>query len=289
MRYSINDIVMMARNFMNDCAKASYFYLLSARNIEATKDLFDVVHNMMLSLNQTSDSVLILTERSRVWDASILLRSIIEGSARLCYILSASLVEEKQRLCEFNQLLPKKEMGSLEQHVVNVMRGAFYRGKVGVCFDPLKRIVDDQKTKEGEGARIREVSKKWEFWNITKTLRNECALWSEMADWWEYRYAMSNSLVHKTDTGCGEIAERADRYTAYREISNLSHVASLLIDDCMLFYTRCKILVKRIKGEEVILTDVLMKNKCLFDSAEEIQRMFEKAYRKAEYGLCDEK
>jgi hypothetical protein len=290
MIYSINDLVAMARNFMNDCANVSRSHLLSARDIEATRNLFETIHSMMLSINLTSDSILLLLSNNRTWDASILLRSVIEGTARLCYMLvSPSPDEENARINEFRELLPKKEVGSLEQRIAKIMKGAFYRGKGDVCFDPLKKIVDEQKTKDGEGAQIREVSKKWEFWNITKALRNEYALWSEMADWWEYRYAMSNSLVHKTDTGCGEIAERADRDTVYREISNLSHAASLLIDDCMLFYTRCKILVKRIKGEEVILADVLMKNKCLFDSAEEIQRMFEKAYRKAEYGLCDEK
>ena len=151
-----------------------------------------------------------------------------------------------------------------------------------MCFDPLKKIVDEQKTKDGEGAQVREVSKKWGFWNITKALRNEYALWSEMADWWEYRYAMSNSLVHKTDTGCGEIAERVARNPEYRKISDLSHVASLLIDNCMLFYTRFLVLSRRIKGKEASLTDVLINNKRLFDSAEEIQQMFEEAYRKEE-------
>jgi hypothetical protein len=88
---------------------------------------------------------------------------------------------------------------------------------------------------------------------------------------------MSNSLVHKTDTGCGEIAERADRDTVYREISNLSHAASLLIDNCMLCYVRFAILSRRIKGDDTSLNDILIKNKRLFDVTGEIQQMFESA------------
>lgn len=283
MIYSINDLVAMARNFMNDCANATRSHLLSARDIEATRNLFETIHSMMLSINLTSDSILLLLSNNRTWDASILLRSVIEGTARLCYMLvSPSPDEENARINEFRELLPKKEVGSLEQRVAKIIKGAFYRGKGDVCFDPLKKIVDEQKTKDGEGAQVREVSKKWGFWNITKALRNEYALWSEMADWWEYRYAMSNSLVHKTDTGCGEIAERVARNPEYRKISDLSHVASLLIDNCMLFYTRFWVLSRRIKGKEASLTDVLINNKRLFDSAEEIQQMFEEAYRKEE-------
>ena len=278
MKYSINDLVVMARNFMNDCANVSYSHLLSARNIEVTKYLFKTVHNMMLSINLTSDSILLLLSKNRTWDASILLRSVIEGTARLCYMLVPSSPDEEiVRINEFSELLPRKELGSLEQRVAKIMKGAFYQGEGGVCFGPIKKVIDDQKTKGGEGSRIREVSKKWEFWSVTKTLRNECTLWSEMADWWEYRYAMSNSLVHKTDTGCGEIAERADRNSKHREISDLSHTASLVIDNCMLCYARFAILSRRIKGDDTSLNDILIKNKRLFDVTGEIQQMFESA------------
>ena len=50
----------------------------------------------------------------------------------------------------------------------------------------------------------------------------------------------------------------------------------------MLFYMRFLVLSRRIKGKEASLTDVLINNKRLFDSAEEIQQMFEEAYRKEE-------
>lgn len=160
MIYSINDLVAMARNFMNDCANATRSHLLSARDIEATRNLFETIHSMMLSINLTSDSILLLLSNNRTWDASILLRSVIEGTARLCYMLvSPSPDEENARINEFRELLPKKEVGSLEQRVAKIMKGAFYRGKGDVCFDPLKKLLMNKRRRMEKGRRSEKLAR----------------------------------------------------------------------------------------------------------------------------------
>ncbi len=286
MKYSVNDLVAMARTFMNDCADESRTNLLNAREIVTTKCLFPLIHEMMMSINLTADSLLILVERNRVWDATILFRSIIEGTAKFCYLLTApSLDEEENRIKEFREILPKKEMGALEQCVAAMKRNGFYHDNSGegdVCLDPLYKTIHETKTQEGEGFKNREINVKWRFQNLSKVLRNECLVWSGLADLWEYRYSMSNALVHKTDSGCGEIAERADRNSDYRRISDLAHASSLLLGNCMLFYTRFSVLSNRIAGNYKSLAGVIARNSCLFEAAESIEQMFVEAYHKHE-------
>ena len=283
---TIGSLIAMARTFMDDCADESRKYLHNARDIVATKELFHLIHEMMMSINLTSDSLLILVEKNRVWDATILLRSVIEGTAKFCYLLTApSPDEEEARIEEFQEILPQKEMGALEQCVAAMKQSGFYHGssvKGDVCIDPLAKVINETKTKEGEGSKNKEINKKWRFQELSKVLRNECHVWSGMADLWEYRYSMSNALVHKTDSGCGEISERADRNPEYRRISDLAHASSLLLANCMLFYTRFSILSNRIAGKDKTLASVIARNICLFEAAESVEQMFVEAYRKYE-------
>ena len=283
---TVKKIISMARAFMRDCADVSRANLLNARDIVTTKDLFPLIHELMMSINLTSDSLLILVEKNRVWDATILFRSVIEGTAKFCYLLmSPSLDEEENRIKEFREILPKKEMGALEQCVAAMKRSDFYHNNSGegdVCLDPLYKTVLETKTQEGERLQNREINVKWKFQNLSKVLRNECPVWSGLADLWEYRYSMSNALVHKTDSGCGEIAERADRNSDYRRISDLAHASSLLLGNCMLFYTRFSVLSNRIAGNDKTLADVIARNSCLFEAVESIEQMFVEAYHRNE-------
>ena len=93
---------------------------------------------------------------------------------------------------------------------------------------------------------------------------------------------MSNALVHKTDSGCGEISERADRNPEYRRISDLAHASSLLLANCMLFYTRFSILSNRIAGKDVTIAGVITKNQRFFEVVEGVEQMFEEAYYRNE-------
>ena len=283
---TIGSLIAMARTFMDDCADESRKYLHNARDIVATKELFHLIHEMMMSINLTSDSLLILVEKNRVWDATILLRSVIEGTAKFCYLLTApSLDEEEARIEEFQEILPQKEMGALEQCVAAMKKSVFYCDnslKGNVCFDSLANVINETKTKEGDSAKNKEINKKWRFQELSKVLRNECHVWSGLADLWEYRYSMSNALVHKTDSGCGEISERADRNPEYRRISDIAHASSLLLANCMLFYTRFSILSNRITGKDVTIAGVITKNQRFFEVVEGVEQMFEEAYYRNE-------
>lgn len=276
----IDRLLTMGRDFLNSCAEAVLIHLLDARDIVKTDGLFEVCHNMLRALNQSTDSIFLLLGANRPWDASILLRSVIEGSAKFCYMLTApSLEEEERRMNEYMYVLSKKELGSLEQPVARFLHGACGRGNARARVEELKRVIDEGKVQSGESRPLAEINQKWKFWEVARVLRKECGIWSRMGDLWEYRYAMSNDLVHKTDSGCGEMVERADRQPDYRDASDKAHAASLLFDTCMLWYLRYSVLAERINGTELRLDEVFFAHKPLFDAIAELERSFDKACR----------
>jgi hypothetical protein len=109
---------------------------------------------------------------------------------------------------------------------------------------------------------------------------DENLMWKDFAPLFEYRYAMSNQLVHKTDTGCGQILERCRRNPLYRSISDLAHSSTLLVSACFSTYVRIATLLKRANADVKVLGPVFLKYENFFNGAQEIEDAFVLEYQK---------
>lgn len=274
---SVQEFVDGARAFIKDCMDASRRQVLSCENL-IPKKLFSCLEELMFSVNMTTDSAILLIENLRVWDATILLRSVLDGAARICYLLSAKTdAEEAARLHEFQDLLPRAEMGGLDKPLTGMINSRYYTGndwQRDPILDPIKDVVEDLKPGAGEGQMLRELKGRWNFFRLSLNLRECCSSWSGFAPLFEYRYALSNQLVHKTDTGCGQVLERFLREPSYRSISNLAHSESVLITLCFATYIRVVMLSERERADVRAFGDVLKKNQSLFTCGDEIEKAF---------------
>ncbi len=284
---SQQQLVDESRAFIMECMDVSCGHMLSGKTI-IPEGLLKCIEQLTFSINMTTDSLVLLIEHKQVWDATILLRSVLDGSARLCYLLSAKTrQDEEMRLHEFCELLPRAEMGGIEQPVVGMIKSPFYTGTNSVqdpVLDPIKAIVDQMKPQDGEGKLMHELKTRWGFFHLSKKLckDGENTTWKDFAPLFEYRYAMSNLLVHKTDTGCGQILERYRREPSYRSISDLSHSSTLLTSACFLAYVRLAALLKRENMDLKVLGSLLLKYKYCFDGLQEIEDAFVLAYKRNE-------
>lgn len=282
---SLRQLVDGARAFIKDCTDVYCGHVLSDKTIIPGR-LLTCVEQLMFSINMTTDSLLLLTEEKQVWDATILLRSVLDGSVRVCYLLSAkTLQDEDMRLNEFCKLLPRAEMGGIEQPVSGMIKSPFYKGTDAdqdPVLDPIKAIVDQMKPQDGEGKPMRELKIRWDFFHLSKKLckDDENLTWKDFAPLFEYRYAMSNQLVHKTDTGCGQILERCRRNPLYRSISDLAHSSTLLVSACFSTYVRIATLLKRANADVKVLGPVFLKYENFFNGAQEIEDAFVLEYQK---------
>lgn len=282
---SLQQLVDESRAFILDCMDVYCGHVLSDKTI-IPEGLLTCIEQLMFSINMTTESLLLLTEHKQVWDATILLRSVLDGSVRVCYLLSAKTrQDEDMRLHEFCKLLPRAEMGGIEQPVSGMIKSPFYKGTDAdqdPVLDPIKAIVDQMKPQDGEGKQMRELKTRWGFFHLSKKLckDDENLMWKDFAPLFEYRYAMSNQLVHKTDTGCGQILERCRRNPLYRSISDLAHSSTLLVSACFSTYVRIATLLKRANADVKVLGPVFLKYENFFNGAQEIEDAFVLEYQK---------
>lgn len=284
---SLQQLVDGSRAFIMDCKEASCGHILFDDPI-IPEELLKCSEQLMFSIDMTTDSLMFLIENKQVWDATILLRSVLDGSARFCYLLSAKTRQDEDlRLHEFSKLLPRAEMGGIEQPVSGMIKSPFYKGtdsSKDSVLDPIKAVVDQMKPQDGEGKQMRELRTRWDFFHLSKRLckDDKNPTWKDFAPLFEYRYAMSNQLVHKTDTGCGQILERYRREPSYRSISDLAHSSTLLVSACFLTYVRLVTLLERENMDFKVLGSVLLKYEYLFNGAQEIEDAFVLAYKRNE-------
>ena len=274
---TLHELVDGARAFLKDCMQVSRRQILTVENRISDK-LFKCLERMMFSINGTTDSAILLIEEGRVWDSSILLRSVLDGTARVCYLLSAkNSGDEESRLHEFVDLLPKTEMGGLEQPLSGMIKSHYYMGTESSpdpILDPIKSVVDELKPADDEGRVLRDVKARWNFFRISGILKDEFPLWMDFAPLFEYRYALCNQLVHKTDTGCGQVLERHLREPAYRDLSIMAHAETVLTSLCFTTYVRMFALSKRQCADTESFEAVLVKHRRYFEQAQEIEDAF---------------
>ncbi len=282
---SLQQLVDESRAFILSCMEVYCRHMLPGKTM-IPEGLLTCIEQLMFSINMTTESLMILIEHKRIWDATILLRSILDGSVRFCYLLSAKTQQDEDlRLHEFCSLLPRAEMGGIEQPVYGMIASPFYKGTDSdqdPVLDPIKAIVDQMKPQVGEGKQMRELKTRWNFFRLSKKLCNdgENPMWKDFAPLFEYRYAMSNQLVHKTDTGCGQILERCRRNPSYRLISHLAHSSTLLVSACFSTYVRIATFLKREKADVKVFGPVFLKHENFFHEAQEVENAFVLEYQK---------
>ena len=266
------ELVARTRRFCVDCTqsiKPTY-----DRIKDSFKDfpLVGTVGSLLDSLDWTTGNILFLLENNRLWDAPILLRSVIDGSAKCAYLLSApSVEEENRRLEEFVNILPQKEWASFEKSSRNMkynFLGSNYKSPV---LDFFYQIVQHEKTRYGESEQIRDVSKRWRFWDLSTVLRRECPHWSDHADLFEFYYASSNPLVHKSALGCQRLFEEAKLINGWYAGSIIAYASPILILSALLLYCRLFLFASKAGLEVQSLIDVAQNSHDLFERAETIE------------------
>lgn len=193
----IKDLIKSARQLISDYSEVASPQLAQCAGFLQSNKRAQTATKLYMSSAMTTDSIIILIEHGLIWDAISLFRSLLEGSARFCYLLSTATEEEEiKRFHEFEEVLSDKSMMSLEQRVANMKRGHLYKhDKTDAYLDRIEVNVKEIAQEISDEAA--EVKRKWNFFNLSRSLRSECPEWAAMADQWELRYATSNFAIHK--------------------------------------------------------------------------------------------
>lgn len=276
-----DELVLKVRSFCKDCPQAIAPQYLKIKDNLSNDSFANAVGPLMTSLDLTTDDVFFLLENKRLWDVPILFRSVLDGSAQCMYLLSASSQEEEdKRLDEYLHVLPKKEWASLEQPLRNMKKWISGYEDENVLIDVLQQTVLREKTKDGEGAAIKEVARRWSFWELSRTLRQECPQWAASADLFEFRYATGNFMVHKSGIGCRQIIEESHQIAMYYDSSTIAYASPILISIALLMYDRLLLFATRFNLDCLPLQCVMKNNVDIFINAIAVEDLAKEVVRK---------
>ena len=276
-----DELVLKVRGFCKDCTQAIAPQYLKIKDNLSNDSFANAVGPLMTSLDLTTDDVFFLLENKRLWDVPILFRSVLDGSAQCMYLLSASSQEEEdKRLDEYLHVLPKKEWASLEQPLRNMKMWISGYEDENVLIDVLQQTVLREKTKDGEGAAIKEVARRWSFWELSRTLRQECPQRAASADLFEFRYATGNFMVHKSGIGCRQILEESHQIAMYYDSSTIAYASPILISVALLMYDRLLLFATRFNLDCLPLQCVMKNNVDIFINAIAVEDLAKEVVRK---------
>lgn len=260
------EFVVSARCFVEEQSKVFASHYIKVKDKYENNEYVQTIGQLLSALDLTTESILVLAENEQVWDLPILFRSILEGSARALYLIAAPSREEAwRRVDEYDNILLKSEMSSLEQSINRMAELTRGEDSVDAKTSAIsKSIMQEWKTGEGESRQVREVVRKWNFWNVSRALRKECRSWAMSADTWELRYATANVLVHKSSVGNKHLIES---YRSIRDGKNSPlFSAATIIEGCVVLqFDRTFLFSRRLDLDSAAIIDVKSRHEDFFE------------------------
>lgn len=179
-------------------------------------------------------AVLTLTVNYMLWDAEIILRSVIESYVKLAFICSAeNQDEQKKRLDEYwillAEILELKESEQAKKNLDLLPQSESHR----IAFSPI--VLSEEREKE---LRVKWTKKerqrleqKWSFTEILNSLsKNYNGKPQPIFDVLSYSYRTSSHITHGDETGVLIIQERDSRTIEEQEKAYNGHYLRLLGD-----------------------------------------------------------
>jgi hypothetical protein len=183
-----------------------------------------VLNTLGLSCHTTSESALLLVGFGRLWDADMLVRSVLEGTAKYMFLAPKDPTEREGRCREYWHVLP--EFDRLKRHE-RVKQFAADIGKQGRATEAFREL----QMSDEEAAQLRAqyprrdrhtLAQKWSFNEIIKALTGEQA---DLAGLLGHAYGMASNTLHQDSDGVAMIRDRVRRSPERRELVEVAHAA----------------------------------------------------------------
>lgn len=177
----------------------------------------------------TTGSALTLLESGRVWDASILQRSVMEGTIRFIYLLHGDGTFQK-RIDEFSNTLEDIAWFRLTQKVRSFLEVLGDEKLDAGSQETLEtmRLPDDEFNSISErypNRERRQIEDKWSFGKLLEYLVEKDVLPIKAAADFQLRYLKDSQSIHGNPLGLASFFERAHRPEPNRSWANFVQAA----------------------------------------------------------------
>jgi hypothetical protein len=228
-----------------------------------------VVAQLKISCHLTSESVVLLILNSKVWDADILLRSVLEGTFKLIFLLKGNNESRLIKTKEYWELLP--DIARLRKHlrasetlkIVDPQNSLFE-------WRPIREIMlDDTELatlqKKFSNRERQELSKKWSFTEIARHFSVDSNKRYSGMGALGYDYSLKSHLIHQDGDGVGMVWERYRRSKDSQVAIEIAHAARVISDVCRFGFMRASELLLACKQPEDPVFEISSRYKTLFD------------------------
>jgi hypothetical protein len=269
----------LASHFIGECFDYSRPF------IEVNSDCWDpqvrfVSTQLYIDCHLTSESVLILINAIKEWDADLICRSVIEGTIKYVYMLTGRNEEKLIKAREYWCILPSfssiKRSERLKRffEVVSNPESSEWRAYRELILND----VEVESIRKGyTRVERQEMEERWSFAGITKQLsQSEDPVLRETTIL-AHGYGMSSHLLHKDGVGVSIVRDRMGRELEHEEAIKLAHAARIVSDICFFSELRLRYLLK-IHGENTnFLNELRGKYSLLFEQTRNALKSFNKS------------
>jgi hypothetical protein len=224
--------------WVNGCSDILHEYLeLTCSSLNASgelnADLKRVVNTLTISCHLTSESSLILVGELKLWDAEMLVRSILEGTTKLLYICTGNNAERMQKAFEYEQILP--EIKELNRHKRAEVLLSNAKNISDMGYEPIREALLSPEELSNLSIKYpkkirKEYERKWSFSEIIYNLSKSGLPGYRMLPSLAYGYGMGSHMTHQDADAIGMILDRNSRSPERRDFVELAHSGRLISD-----------------------------------------------------------
>jgi hypothetical protein len=197
-------------------------------------EFINFAHAQLYFIADRSQSLIILIQEVRLWDAEIIMRSIMEATIRILYVCYSGESERVERVNEFwKDLSEINELKRSERAKILLERFDQKHGNE-VAIKPLVLSTDEEKELYDKWPKKRRqlLEMKWSFSKIIVFLesvmnkdKGGALIRSTL-----HNYSLSSHLIHADESGLSLLWDRNHRPDEEREKLEIAHVCRMLSD-----------------------------------------------------------
>ena len=214
-----------------------------------SEEMFCVSGAINTCCSLTTSSALRLLSDGMPWDSIILLRTVINATAKFCYLLSSDdAIERNKRLDEFVSGATIKEYGSIYPHICGMLKQGLFgsEDKKDFVTQEILNPVSEKKLNENTPPETKDFAdmaqNHFQYLDMSHVLANEFDFWKSIATVFDFEYTAANSYVHVNYIGSGEIMHWLGLPHETRCAKTLAGTAHILFMFCVLQKARSEMI-----------------------------------------------
>ena len=233
-----------------------------------------ILRRLLASCYVSTESVLILIASLKLWDAEMVLRSVIEGSLKFVYLCVGEETEIKKKFDEYQNHLP--EINRLKRHQRLATLLSAVSDRENNEWKPFRDLLLSEREKMELETRYprnvrKQIEQKWSFHSIINSFHQAGIEELDRFKHLFYGYGQGSHVLHQDSDGINMIWEREQRDDNRRFAIEIAHGAREMSDLLIMAFLRYLAILRLCSKDTLPAKVFYEKQQPLFDQFHDAQ------------------